>query len=58
MGQVRLSFILYDLPDSIIASLYIFADDTKMFGAIRSLGDCNLLQDDLDRLQNWSLDKC
>ena len=33
----------------------MFADDTKMFRAIRYLRDCNLLQDDLDRLKNWSL---
>ena len=46
--------------------LALFADDAKCFCAIRSYTDCALLQDDIDKLVDWSnnwtlafnVDKC
>ena len=47
-----LLFVIYinDLPNSII-SIYIFADDTKIFKIITSDIDCQILQKDLNELQ-------
>ena len=48
------------------STLALFADDAKCFRAIRSYTDCALLQDDIDKLVDWSnnwkldlnVDKC
>jgi len=52
-----LLFLLYinDLP-SVTSNCItaLFADDSKCFTEIRSYNDCNLLQNDLDKLVEWS----
>ena len=51
-----LLFIIYinDLPDNIVSTLYMFADDTKCFREIAGPNDQGILQSDLDQLQKWS----
>uniref|UniRef100_A0A1X7TMN6 Reverse transcriptase domain-containing protein n=1 Tax=Amphimedon queenslandica TaxID=400682 RepID=A0A1X7TMN6_AMPQE len=52
-----LFFILYinDLSLSVIhSSLSLFADDSKCCKSISSIADSQLLQEDLDRITNWS----
>lgn len=52
-----LLFLLYanDLPDAVISSqIAMFADDTKIFKAIKSPDDAALLQKDLGNLETWS----
>ena len=44
----------------------MFADDTKLFRTVKSIDDCNILQNDLDMLSQWTnewllsfnVDKC
>ena len=36
------------------STLALFADDAKCFRAIRSYTDCALLQDEIDKLVDWS----
>ena len=53
-----LLFLIYvnDLPLSInSSSLLLFADDTKCLKSIDCLHDCDLLQNDLSLLSDWSL---
>ena len=38
------------LPDSVLSNLYMFADDTKLYHAIKSKDDCDILQQDLDNI--------
>ena len=49
-------FVIYinDLPDSLNSYIRIFADDTKIFKAIKSIEDCDILQNDLNELIAWS----
>ena len=49
-------FVLYinDLPENIISTVYMFADDTKVFKMITSSHDQQTLQNDLDCLKSWS----
>ena len=43
-----------DLPDNIVSLIKLVADDTNLFARIRNLQDCNRLQADLTRLQDWT----
>ncbi len=51
-----LLFVLYinDLPDTVLSESYMFADDTKLFRKIRDGTCCRALQEDIDRLLEWS----
>ena len=51
-----LLFVLYinDIAEIIKCQLGIFADDTKMYSVVKSLCDVVNLQEDLDRMQDWS----
>ena len=48
-------FLVYvnDLPNSVLSNLYMFADDTKLYCAIKSKDDCDILQQDLDNIIDW-----
>ena len=63
-----LLFLLYinDLPDSLESHVKIFADDSKLYHRVKTDSDRRQVQNDLDKLQNWSarwqlrfnVDKC
>ena len=50
-----LLFLLYinDLPDNLQSSVKLFADDPLLYGVIASDTDCDHLQDDLWKLEQW-----
>lgn len=66
LGPLLFLLFVNDLPDSIISSIRMFADDVKLSAAIKTETDGKVLQHDLDSLSNWSekwllrfnLDKC
>ena len=51
-----LLFLVYinDLPDKINSTVYMYADDTKLYREIKTIEDNEKLQDDLDELKKWS----
>ena len=63
-----LLFLIYvnDLPASIKTNIKMFADDTKLWNMIQQESDSQELQEDLDKLREWSnkwlldfnIDKC
>jgi hypothetical protein len=55
-----LLFLLYvaDMPNELSNFISMFADDTKLFKVIMDTADPINLQEDLDRLQQWSKTMC
>ena len=51
-----LLFLIYinNLPDEINSTIYMYADDTKLYREINSLDDHTILQRDLEKLCKWS----
>ena len=49
-------FIIYinDMPSSVLSSIYLFADDAKVYRNISSNDDPPTLQHDLQQLEKWS----
>ena len=54
LGPVLFVIFINDLPDTIKSYSKIFADDTKIFRALKSTRDISILQDDLQNLSKWS----
>ena len=46
-----------DLPDNIRSSVRLFADDCVLYRNIKSPLDCQILQDDLNSLAKWKMDR-
>ena len=51
-----LLFLIYinDLPDGITSTIYMYADDTKLYREIKSPDDHQILQNDFSKLCTWS----
>ena len=51
-----LLFIIYinDLPENLTSTVYLFADDTKIFNVIRNKEDQKSLQKDLQEIEKWT----
>ena len=51
-----LLFLIYinDLEDGVASNILKFADDTKIFRRVQTRQECRTLQDDLNRLDQWS----
>jgi len=54
LGPLLFLLFVNDLPDWIISSMIMFADDTKLWRIIKTINDSQILQRDLDALMNWS----
>ena len=54
LGPTLFVIFIIDLPDTIKTYIKIFADDTKIFNAIKNSDDTVLLPEDINRLVEWS----
>ena len=54
LGPVLFVLYINDLPDRMNSSVYMYADDTKLFQAITCEGDRSTLQRDLNEAESWS----
>ena len=56
MGPVLFLIYINDLDNGVQNWILKFADDTKLFGRVRNSEDGRRLQQDLDKLIQWSED--
>lgn len=51
-----LLFVIYinDLPEHVLSSIFLFADDTKIIKEINSILDSLIVQHDIEALERWS----
>ena len=54
LGPLLFVVFINDLPDQVQSFTKLFADDTKVFRAITSIEDHQILQNDLHKLVQWS----
>ena len=54
LGPILFLIFINDLPDWISNSMKMFADDTKIWRAIKAMEDGISLQNDLDKLVEWT----
>ena len=56
LGPVLFLIFINDLSDNIRSSVRLFADDCVLYRNIKSLINCQILQDDLNSLSQWGTD--
>ena len=54
LGPILFTIFINDMPEVVESYMKLFADDAKIFKAIESLQDINIIQNDLNKLLNWS----
>lgn len=56
LGPTLFVLFINDLPQEATSNLRLFADDTKLFGPAKTVSECEILQTDINRLQDWADD--
>ena len=54
LGPILFTIFINDMPEQVESTMKLFADDAKLFEAIRSMDNIDVLQDDIDKLLAWS----
>ena len=53
LGPLLFNIYINDLPNNIDSEILLYADDTKIFRAITSFEDTEILQQDLNKIAEW-----
>ena len=53
LGPMLFLLFINDLPDKIVSSSRLFADDCIVYRQIKDISDCETLQEDLNMLAEW-----
>jgi len=54
LGPLLFLVCINDLPSCVQSTPRLFADDCLLYRCINARSDCDILQNDLDRLQEWA----
>ena len=54
LGPVLFTIFINDMPKLVQSMMKLFADDAKIFKAIESVNDIETIQDDINKLLQWS----
>eukprot|EP00112_Aurelia_sp_Birch-Aquarium-sp1_P026644 Seg96.8 transcript_id=Seg96.8/GoldUCD/mRNA.D3Y31 product="putative RNA-directed DNA polymerase from transposon BS" protein_id=Seg96.8/GoldUCD/D3Y31 len=54
LGPLLFLIFINDLPEAVQSTIYLFADDSKIWRTIKDKEDSEILQQDLDKMQKWS----
>ena len=54
LGPILFLVYVNDIPDQVLSTVKMFADDTKVYREISSKEDCEILQSDLNALGAWA----
>lgn len=54
LGPILFTIFINDMPDVVKSFMKLFADDAKLFRAIESMEDIEMIQDDINKLSDWS----
>ena len=55
LGPIMFLIYINDMPARAKSYMSMFTDDAKIMRRIRNVEDCNMLQEDLNRIYNWSV---
>ena len=55
LGPIMFLLYVNDMPIGINSYMNMFADDAKIMRKVKTLEDCNKLQEDLDKIYDWSV---
>ena len=54
LGPIPFLIYVNDIPETVNSNVKMLADDTKIFITLKTKCDCEILQDGLDSLREWS----
>ena len=57
LGPVLFIIYISSLPDSVTNHIKLFADDSKLWAPVKTIEDCEALQNDIPQLHEWA-DTC
>ena len=54
LGPIMFLIYINDMPEGVRSYMNMFADDAKIMRRVTNMEDCNMLQNDLDKIYEWS----
>ena len=54
LGPILFLIYVSDISDDVSSNVILFADDTKLYSRVERPEDCHTLQEDINKLVNWS----
>ena len=54
LGPVLFTIYINSLPDSVTNHIKLFADDSKLWAPVKTIEDCEALQNDITQLHEWA----